>query len=371
MKTLIVMPDLNGPGGVAHYYKAVLLHITKPIDCLVTGTNYSGGRNFPGPVRLVLDVFAFTRRAWRYDLIHLNPSLCARCFFRELILIVIAKLMRRRVVVFFRGWDKGFEQTVSRKLNWLFKAVYCHVDAMIVLAREFEETVRKWGYKGPVYCETTTVDETLLEGVDPFLRSRSGREWNVLFLARVEKNKGVYDLVDAALQLKDMPVKFVVGGDGGEKEALQQYAAAKKCQNIEFPGYLRGDEKIAAYRSADVFLFPSYHGEGMPNSVLEAMAFGLPVITCPVGGIKDFFEDGKTGFMVPARSSDAIVSSLKRLLNEPSLWAQMSRHNAQYASERFYSSRVAIRLMKIYEEVMKQGGKNECSDITPGGTLGI
>jgi glycosyltransferase involved in cell wall biosynthesis len=358
MRVLITTPDLNGPGGVAHYYRAVLPKLPQSVESLVIGTDYSAVRRLPGPVRLILDIIAFTKRVGRYDLIHLNPSLCARCFFRELILLSIAKIARRRVLIFFRGWDKGFERKVDRHWKWLFRLGYCKADAIVVLAAEFEDVIRRWGYKGPVFRETTTVDEQMLQGFDPLARICSGETFNVLFLARVEKDKGVYEAVDAVAKLATSRVKFLIGGDGGEKVRLEQYVAEKKYNGIEVCGYVRGDQKITAYQKADVFLFPSYYGEGMPNSVLEAMAFGLPVITCPTGGLKDFFEDGKMGFLVPSRDVKAIVAAIKQLKDEPGLWVQISRFNAEYAREHFYSSRVAIRLQRIYEQTMGGGEKS-------------
>lgn len=356
MRILITMPDLNGPGGVAHYYRAVLPKLPSYVENLVIGTDYSG-KGQPGPIRLAFDILAFTKRVRRYDLVHLNPSLCARCFFRELILIAIAKIARRKVVVFFRGWEKAFEQKIDRRWKWLFRLVYSHVDAFVVLAAEFEDALRRWGYKGQVFRETTTVDEQMLEGFDSLPRIQTDEMFNVLFLARVEKDKGVYEAVDALAKLDNPHVRFLIGGDGGEKQKLENYVADKKYRGIEICGYLRGDQKVAAYQQADVFLFPSYYGEGMPNSVLEAMAFGLPVIACPTGGLKDFFKDGAMGVLVQPRNVGAIADALNRLMRDPLLCGRISQYNAQYAKEHFYSVRVAERLQRIYADTMA-GGDN-------------
>lgn len=355
MRVLITCPDLNGPGGVAHYYRAILPRLDGVAESLEIGTNYSSGWNLPGPVRLVLDVFSFIKRVGRYDLIHLNPSLCARCFFREVILLFIAKMTGRKVVVFFRGWEKAFEQKVDRRWKWLFRLGYCRADTIVVLAAEFEDAIRRWGYTGRIVQETTTVDERMLKK-ESFSKCVPDERLNVLFLARVEKDKGVYEAVDAVARLADPDVIFCVGGDGGERLHLAQYIKDRNYGGIQVAGYIKGEKKIEAYRNADVFLFPSYYGEGMPNSVLEAMAFGLPVITCPTGGIKDFFEDGKMGVLVPPRDTKGIINALKRLKADPALWLNISEYNAEYARENFYSERVAMRLLRIYNEAINGEG---------------
>ncbi len=71
---------------------------------------------------------------------------------------------------------------------------------------------------------------------------------------------------------------------------------------MRFLGHVSGAAKTQAFRAADIYLFTSL-AEGMPNSVLEAMAFGLPIVTRPVGGIRDFFEDGRMGYATDSLDS--------------------------------------------------------------------
>ena len=350
MRVLITVADTNGPGGIAHYYKALQGLFKESVDYMVIGSRYAGIR-FPGPLRLISDYILFLFTVWKYDLIHFNPSFCRKCFFREAAFILIAKLFRKKTMVFFRGWEHPFEEQLETRWRWLFRMSFNQVDMMVVLAKEFEGKLRNWGYNGPISLETTTVDEKFLRGFDPLKREQKSNELNVLFLSRVEKDKGIFEAVDAIEQLCDKSVRFRVGGDGGARKDLEKYVDEKAYKCTEFCGYLRGNDKVRAYRQADVFILPSYH-EGMPNSVLEAMAFGLPVITCPVGGLKDFFEDGKMGFLVPPKDTGAIYSALQKLLTDRDLLIQMSRYNAEYARNRFYSSRVVGRLEGIYQDVL-------------------
>ena len=89
--------------------------------------------------------------------------------------------------------------------------------------------------------------------------------------------------------------EFETAGTGGELEAARKYVAGKRIRNVNFLDWITGEQKARALHDADVYLLASYHGEGMPNSLLEAMACGLSIITTDVGGIKDFFEPEKMG----------------------------------------------------------------------------
>ena len=86
----------------------------------------------------------------------------------------------------------------------------------------------------------------------------------------------------------------------------------------------------------------------MPISLLEAMAFGLPVITRPVGGIKDFFEDGMMGFMTPSGDSKAIEEILERILKDHALRSRVSIYNYNYAREHFAAPLVIERMRNLY-----------------------
>jgi glycosyltransferase involved in cell wall biosynthesis len=90
----------------------------------------------------------------------------------------------------------------------------------------------------------------------------------------------------------------------------------------------------------------------MPNSVLEAMGFGLPVITTPVGGIIDFFEDNKNGLFVKMKSSISIKDKVELLINDKLLMRNIAVRNHQYARENFKASVVAKRNEEIFKTIM-------------------
>ena len=91
----------------------------------------------------------------------------------------------------------------------------------------------------------------------------------------------------------------------------------------------------------------------MPNSVLEAMAFGLPIITRPVGGIADFFENSHHGFITKSRDPSVFANYIEKLISNKVLYKKSSLYNYKYAQENFLASKVAKVLEKIYREVQQ------------------
>ena len=265
-------------------------------------------------------------------------------------------MLRTKVVVFMHGWNLECEKRIQHKYLRLFQEAFFRADAFVVLAQAFRSKLRSWGYTGPVYVEPTAIDDRIFEQAKNQTRPySSGNEaFNILFLSRVEKQKGIFEALAAYECVKNRcPVaRLVVAGDGGALDAAKTYAHDRKLRDVSFLGHVIGRTKYQVFRQAHCYLFPTY-SEGMPISVLEAMAYGLPVITRPVGGLKDFFEDGEMGYIVESFEPRAFADALENLIEEPEMCEKMERYNREYARERFAASRVAKRIYRIYEAILR------------------
>jgi len=171
--------------------------------------------------------------------------------------------------------------------------------------------------------------------------------------------KGFYEAIDAFAMLRSTHdyAKLTVAGNGGELSNARAYVISRGIDGVEFTGYLRGEAKNKVFSRADVYLFPTY-GEGMPISVLEAMAYGLPVITRPVGGIKDFFENGKMGFIPESKSPKDFARIMENLAFDHELRSRIRAYNIAYAKEHFPAPKVAARLEQIYRKVLAPASTN-------------
>ena len=125
-------------------------------------------------------------------------------------------------------------------------------------------------------------------------------------------------------------------------------AAAAGLTNLYFVGYV---DNVADYLAAlDVFVFPSRH-EGLGSTLLDAMAFGLPIVATRVGGIPEIVKDQVNGFLVQVGDTDAMVGHLQTLLRDGSLRRTISAANLQ-AAELYTALQMALRYEKIYEGII-------------------
>ena len=342
MKVLVVGPDRSDPGGVANYYNAVFPRLSvEDVEAhyLEIGSTRGDGTG--------LHILGDQLRLWRTignlqpDVVHLNPSLVPRSFFRDGLFALQAKLHRRKLLVFFRGWDTSFERRVKGPLGWFFNNSLGTADMFIVLASCFASRLREWGVKAPILLGSTVVNDDDLAGFsleDKQQAMRSSDRLKLLFLARLEWGKGVVDLVDAVIILLDRGYRLMltIAGDGPAMKEVKSRVAKNSLYGefIRIAGYVRGEKKTEIFRTHHIFCMPTRYAEGMPNSIIEAMGFGMPVITCPVGGIADFFEDGRMGVLVPDRNVAMIAGAIEELVSDTVRMAEIAHNNHEYATGR-------------------------------------
>jgi glycosyltransferase involved in cell wall biosynthesis len=177
---------------------------------------------------------------------------------------------------------------------------------------------------------------------------RDGR-FEVVTIGAVGKRKGHFDIVEAAkLLADDVSFRFIGGDDeGGERARIRELVdGGGLSHRIELPGPLTGDIKWAALERADVFLLPAYN-ENMPNSVLEAMAAALPIVTTDVGAIREMLgEEG--ALYVPPGEPQRIAAALRALQADPERRRAMGETNAARVRERFAFDGVRRALGELY-----------------------
>ena len=147
----------------------------------------------------------------------------------------------------------------------------------------------------------------------------------VAFVGWMHREKGIFELLDAAISLRHQfpDVEFDFIGGGRDMSALKAEVAEKELERwVRVDGWLDHEVTLARLATASVFALPSYY-EGLPNAMLEAMAAGLPIVATPVGAIPDVVRDGENGLLVPIGDANALTAALRTLLENPARAREM------------------------------------------------
>jgi glycosyltransferase involved in cell wall biosynthesis len=174
----------------------------------------------------------------------------------------------------------------------------------------------------------------------------------LLFIGRLVRDKGILDLLDAfSILRRQRPCRLMIAGVGpAQDDVNRRIALLGLARDVAMLGYVTGDALDRVYRSADVFVLPSYR-EGFPLSVMEAMGYGLPVVTTPIRGCVDHLVPKVNALFAPPRDPEALAELLLQLLDDDELRRRMGAANLAKAAE-FAPDAVIPRYNQILRSVV-------------------
>lgn len=177
----------------------------------------------------------------------------------------------------------------------------------------------------------------------------------LLYHGRVDRRKGALDLLDAFVILRQNPrwqnVKIVYSGIGPDFEAVNEKIAALDLGDVATVlGYVEYSNVPDVYQRGDVFLSPTY-AEGFSNTILEAMASGLPVVSCEAVGVVDCLTDNENGLLVQPGDIDALANAIERILQDDELRVRLTEEAYKDAHEKYSWPVVARQIMDVYDEI--------------------
>jgi glycosyltransferase involved in cell wall biosynthesis len=169
------------------------------------------------------------------------------------------------------------------------------------------------------------------------------------FVGRVSHEKGIETLIQAARICDDIP--FKVAGDCHRLPDLPDAAP----DNIEFLGFLKGDQLKAFYSDARLLVTPSLWYEAFGLCTVEAMLHGKPVISSRIGGLPEIVEDGTTGVLFEPGNAEKLAEAIRYLWNRPELSQKMGLAGKRKALQEYSPAKYYDRLLSVYNKAIKQG----------------
>lgn len=176
-----------------------------------------------------------------------------------------------------------------------------------------------------------------------------------LFLGLLGQRKGIFDLLQALALLRARGVAFqlMVGGNGEVERCRQRIAELGLADRVELLGWVGGEAKQRLLAEADLFVLPSHH-EGLPMSLLEAMSWGLPVVSTRVGGIPDLVREGDEGLLVEPGDVEGLAEALARLAASADLRRRLGAAGRQRVQSHFSATVALEALDRLYAECAKE-----------------
>ncbi|MBE5962358.1 MAG: glycosyltransferase [Lachnospiraceae bacterium] len=286
------------------------------------------------------------------DIIHIHSSF-GPSFYRKIPFIYLAKWAKIPIINHCHGAEfDSFFENAGKQRKALIHKVYSKCNRMIALSDEWKQSLAKI-----VPAEHIAVIENYSIISKDAVQERQAKKMHnqVLFLGEIGKRKGCYDIPEVIAKVsKAMPeVKFVIAG-AGEEDAIKRLMKEKNInKNVSFPGWIRGKQKEQLLRESDLFFLPSYH-EGMPMAILDAMGYGLAIVSTNVGGIPKIVLNNQNGYTINPGDISGFSKAIISILGDEEKLKRFQWNSYQIADER-YSLKAHINAIEtLYEKVLKE-----------------
>jgi|WetSurMetagenome_2_1015567.scaffolds.fasta_scaffold17202_4 glycosyltransferase involved in cell wall biosynthesis len=295
-------------------------------------------------------------------------------FVRDSVYIIAGIVFRKKIIAHYRGGNfKSFYDNSSPIFKKFIKKILKYVDTVIVQANilkfMFEDI-----FKGNI--------EVLYNGIpvdDNIINRKKREQINILFLGHISFAKGFYDLVEAYKMIYNeyeninlsfagtikfgkkslFSQKLFLSGDNLKKylnnygvyeHEIEDFVNYSSLYRAKYLGIVDGDEKIKLFKKSDIFVLPSYT-EGFSFSILEAMKYGLGIISTKVGALPEIIKNEENGFLIEPGNIDKLVLCLKKLIEDEELLNKISYKNQEYVKDNFNISKTSDNFKKIIEDI--------------------
>lgn len=274
--------------------------------------------------------------------IHMSEPASAirKCFF-----LPFAKLLGKKVIIHFHAFSP--KTTIKGKYERVYKYLFNNSDKIIVLSQLWKSYVNDAFHLGNkvvvIYNPCTT----------EILKESYPKKKQILYAGTINARKGYTDMIRAFAKIanKYSEWSIVFAGNGDIKQGKELAKNLRIEKQTMFIGWVSGTEKDKAFKEASIFCLPSY-AEGFPMAVLDAWAYGLPVITTPVGGIPDIAEDGKNLLLFTPGNVEQLAKQFERMIRDENLRNKITNESIRLAHTIFNQQVINKQIGDIYKKLL-------------------
>ncbi len=278
-------------------------------------------------------------------------------FYRKFFIFLIAKKIFRKKIIYHvhsDSFDAYYRD--SFKLQRKLVAYFVNGSDVLICLSPFWLTFFKETFRSK---RTTIVNNVIHDPVKKasvLMGNDNIPVVHFLFMGRIGNRKGIFDIISVLSANKDFflgKMKLFIGGDG-EAEKLKEAIKHNGLSDfVEYVGWAAGDKKNQLFLNAHVYILPSY-SEGLPISILEAMSYGLPVISTPVGGTPEIVKSDSNGILVQPGDLQGIKSAMAFFINNPQQIREFGKASLNGVAP-YFPAFVSGQLQEVYETLSGEG----------------
>lgn len=299
---------------------------------------------------IVLLKFLLKLTTNKIDIVHISMPLERLAIVREFCFIFIANIFKKSIIVHIQGGEYNLVKNVPTLIKHLIEYSFNKASKIIVLGdKELSFLIEEYSIsKSKVVIIPNSVKIPSEYKKMDFTKNK---QFNILFLGRLDKNKGLMEIVKSLNLLPEINFMFKIAGEGPDKEWFLNACETHIPNRYKYIGVISGSEKGKLLSNCHVFLLPSYY-EGLPNALLEAMSYGLVAIVTNVGSIPNVISNNINGIIIPLKDHIKICEALKQLYKDPKFYNKISKKAYQTIYNNYSLDNYLISINKLYKEII-------------------
>ena len=306
--------------------------------------------DFEGDTQAMIEEALRHHRQKPFDVVHAQY-----CYPTGLAALEVSRQLDIPSVVSIQGGDGHWVGLCCTTHRDAMQAVLNHSTALVIGCRSFaDEVVENHGI--PLERLTIVPGATNVDQFKPAQPIGALREpVRLLYHGRVDQRKGVLDFVRSGRQLLDAgeSVRLIISGIGPDADSARQLVSELAMgAQTDFLGAVSYDEAARVYARGDLFVSPTY-AEGFSNTILEAMASGLPIVSTRTVGVVDCLEDGVNAALVEPGDVDALTRAIQRMVHDDAYRTRLVRRAYQDVVDNYSWPVVAQQLEDVYQAVRR------------------
>lgn len=345
-KVLIVGSAENSNGGVSSVIKLMKkMPVWSEYSCYWLGTQMQGNYIKKTWYAIKANIMALFI-IWTYDIVHFHTTPDKLGLLIQLPILLLAKLGNKKTIIHIHVGN----QLNNHTKNALFKWWLNHCDLVVVLAKKWRQLLKE-KYKDIKTPTTVIYNATDYRTFVPY----EERQKYIVYVGSLNPNKAPYLLIKAWAMIHskypEWHIKFM-GGSVLLEDSKQMSNDLGVKDSVEFLGFCKGDVLVENFSKASIYVMTSYN-EGFPMSVIEAWAYGLPVVTTPVGGLPDVIEVGRNCLTFDFGNYNQLADRLSVLIENQKLRERMSTYSRDFVYDNFSLEKISKDIENIYRQLLK------------------
>ena len=347
-RVLIIGPSpLKSKGGMATVIQEMLESeiLNNDFD-LEMHESYRDGNIF---YRLIFSIYSFIKFLFiykKYDIFHIHMASYGSTF-RKGLYINILKNKGKKTILHIHGAEYLiFYNKLPENKKLKVKRIWESADKIIVLSEQWKKDFFKIFNLENIVVINNGINIKKLKLANSIIEDSRN---NFLFLGRLGKRKGAYDLIEAMENIiKKFPkIKLYMAGDGEVEEIKKLIQDKNLRENIVVVGWADFNKKIDLLNKVATVVLPSYN-EGLPMTILEGMAVGKVIISTNVGGIPEVVINDENGLVIEPGDVSSLLKAMERVLIDVEFIKKCSKNNVKKIEEKFSMEKMHIEIRNIW-----------------------